>query len=252
MKRPLVIAHRGNSSSAPENTLAAIREAIDLGTDCVEVDIRCTKDGVPILYHDTAVGRTTGNMGNVSDLKLDELRCMDVGLWKSEQYRGELIPTFEEALLEAREKTKIVAEVKVDCAEQLSGVVQRLRIKEGLFFSAFRLDILQKVYRSMPHFELVWVLSARQWLGMNCAQTIETASESEITVIAPPLATLSEPSICCAREMGITVWTYECDNPGDFEKALRAGVDGIVTSKPEELMMMLREGSHRRHPSAAK
>jgi len=242
MNRPLVIAHRGNSSAAPENTLVAIREAIDLGTDCVEVDVRCTKDGVPVLCHDPAIGRVAGGRGNICDLTLDDLRNVDVGSYKGEEYRGEPIPTFEEALLEAREKTRIVAEVKVDCAEQVSQVVRRLRIREGLTFAAFRLDLLHKIYRRMPEFDVAWVLTAAQWLGFNSAQTIETASESEIRVIAPPFSALSEPSVCCAHEMGMVVWTYECDSVEQFEKALDIGVDGIVTSRPEELLILLHGG----------
>jgi len=253
MNRPLVIAHRGNSSAAPENTLAAIREAIDLGTDCVEVDIRCTKDGVPVLCHDPTVGRVAGGMGNICDLTLDDLHSLDVGSWKGDEYKGEAIPTFEEALLEAREKTRIVAEVKVDCAEQVSQIVRRLKIRDGLTFAAFRLDLLHKIYRRMPDFDVAWVLIAREWLGYNSAQAIETASESEIRVIAPPFSVLSQPSICCAHEMGIVIWTYECDSVEQFERALELGVDGIVTSHPEELMAVLRgcEPVARAEPSPA-
>ena len=239
MNRPLVIAHRGNSLSAPENTLAAIREAIDLGTDCVEVDVRCTRDGVLVLHHDPAVGRTAGDMGNVSELTLEDLQALDVGSWKDEKYCGESIPTFEEALSEAREKTRIVAEVKVDCAEQLSHIVRRMGVEDGLILAAFRLDTLRKMYRKMPHFDVVWVLTAREWVGYNCAKAIETASEGEIRIIAPPLLALSKPSVCCAHEMGIAVWTYGCDSAEEFDKALALGVDGIVTSHPSELLAML-------------
>jgi len=71
MNTPLIIAHRGNSSSAPENTLEAIREAIAIGSDCVEVDVRCTKDSIPVLMHDPGLGRVTGDRGNVASLTLE-------------------------------------------------------------------------------------------------------------------------------------------------------------------------------------
>jgi len=242
MNRPLVIAHRGNSSAAPENTLAAIREAIDMGTDCVEVDVRCTRDGVPILCHDPAIGRIAGGTGNICDLTLDDLRGLDVGSRKGEKYQGEPIPTFEEALLEARQKTRIIAEVKVDCTEQVSDIVRRLRIRDGLTFAAFRLDLLHRIYRRMPEFEVAWVLTAREWVGYHCAHAIETASEGEIRVIVPPLPALTEPSICCAHEMGIVVWAYECDTPEEFERAVEIGIDGIVTSNPEKLIALIRSG----------
>jgi len=245
MKRPLVIAHRGNSASAPENTLAAIREAIEIGTDCVEVDIRCTRDGVPVLHHDPAVGRTAGGKGNVSDFTLEEIRTLDAGIWKGENYRGERIPTLEEALIEARGKTNVVAEVKVDCAEQIVEVVRRLRLDSGLYFASFRHDYIQKLYRMLPMFDIVWVLTAPEWLGYNAASAIETASESDIRVIAPPVPALTQPSVSCAHEMGLGVWTYACDSTEDFRKALDATADGIVTGNPADLLALMEAESSR-------
>jgi len=239
MKRPLVIAHRGNSVSAPENTLAAIREAIDLGSDCVEVDVRCTKDGVPVLHHDPAVGRTAGGKGNVADLTLAEIRTLDAGAWKGEHYRGERIPSLEEALLEARGKTNIVAEVKVDCAEQIREVVRRLHIGRGLYFASFRQDYIQKLYRMLPMFDIVWVLTAPEWLGYNAASAIETATESDVRVIALPVPALTQPSVACAHEVGLGVWTYACDTREDFRKAIEAAADGIVTGHPADLLALM-------------
>jgi len=248
MKSPLVIAHRGNSSSAPENTLAAIRESIELGADGVEVDVRCTKDGVPVLMHDPSIGRTANGalrppMGNVSALTLDELRKLDVGGWKSERYRGERIPTLEDALLEAAERTALVAEIKVDCSEQIEQVVRRLKIRDGLFFAGFRLDVLQKLYRTMPEFEVVWLLDGRDWVGQKAARTLELATESEVTILAPSLATLARPTTSCAHEMGLRVWTYECNDVESFRKAIDAGVDGIITNSTSELMQLIRAGA---------
>jgi len=238
MNSPLVIAHRGNSLSAPENTLAAIREAIALGSDCVEVDVRCTKDAVPILMHDPAIGRLTGDMGYVSDLSLEEIRKLDVGSRKDEKYRGEGIPTLEEALLEAKGRTQLVAEVKVDCAEQIQQLVRKLKVEQGLFFAGFRIELLQKLFRTMPNFGVAWVLNAPQWLGANSAKAIELASESEIGVIVPPFPAVSPSSVCCAHEVGLKVWTYEVE-PDQFEKTMAAGVDGIITDYLQELLTFL-------------
>lgn len=246
MKSPLVIAHRGNSSSAPENTLAAIREAINLGTDCVEIDIRCTKDCVPILIHDPAIGRVTGDMGNVSDLTLEEIHALHVSMQNGEtKYRGEGIPTFEEALLEAKDETNLVAEVKVDCIDQILSIIGKLRIARGLSFACFRIELLQKLYRAMPHFEVAWLLNAPQWIEGNSAKTIETASESEISVVVPPMPAITASSVCCAHEVGLKVWTWECETAEDFEKAVAAGVDGIVTNAPHELLAFLVERGRR-------
>ena len=240
MNTPLIIAHRGNSSSAPENTLEAIREAIAIGSDCVEVDVRCTKDSIPVLMHDPGLGRVTGDRGNVASLTLEQVRELEVN---SEQGR-ERIPTLEEAILEVRDRARLVAEVKVDCCDQIAELVNRLKVTEGIYFSAFRLDLIQKLYRSMPNFDVVWVLDTFGWVGRKSAAAIETASESEVTIVAPTLAALSESSICCAHEVGLHVWTWGCENDEQFRKALGMGVDGIITGNPQELMDLLGSAGH--------
>ncbi|MCH5151143.1 MAG: hypothetical protein J1F65_00595 [Clostridiales bacterium] len=89
------ISHRGYSD-APENTLAAFRLSKEMGFDMVECDVRFTKDGKPVLLHDGTVNRTSDGKGKISELSFDEVRRMDFGSWKGQQYAGERIPTFEE------------------------------------------------------------------------------------------------------------------------------------------------------------
>lgn len=91
-------AHRGGAATAPENTLAALREAVRHGAHMVEFDLRATADGRAVLMHDERVDRTTDGEGRVADLRLDALRRLDAGAWYAERFRGEPVPTFEEAL----------------------------------------------------------------------------------------------------------------------------------------------------------
>src|SRR5512136_2702473 len=91
--RPIIIAHRGDKSHAPENTLAAFSLAAEEGADAIEFDVKLSADGQVIVLHDQTVDRTTNGKGNVSRLPLTALRELDAGMWFSEQYRGEKIPT---------------------------------------------------------------------------------------------------------------------------------------------------------------
>lgn len=91
-----VAAHRGWSSKYPENTMEAIKAAIDLGVDQIETDIRVTKDGELVLFHDATVDRTTNGTGKVCDYTLAELKQLDAGSWKAPEYAGYQIPTFLE------------------------------------------------------------------------------------------------------------------------------------------------------------
>src|SRR5438067_360181 len=105
--RIVVIAHRGANKFAPENTLAAFRKAIELGCDYFELDVRRTKDGQLVLMHDGSVDRTTNGTGSVVDMTLAEIRALDAGTKRGEQWKGEKVPTFEEALTMSKGKIKV-------------------------------------------------------------------------------------------------------------------------------------------------
>lgn len=109
MGKLFVIAHRGASAFEPENTLRAVRRALDLGAGMVEVDVRESRDGYIVVIHDGTVDRTT-ERGCVKDMNLRELRILDAGL-------GERIPTLEEVANTVKGKAKLVVEIKVQGIE---------------------------------------------------------------------------------------------------------------------------------------
>ncbi len=110
----LVIAHRGDSLHYPENTLASIRLAFDRGADPVEVDVRLTRDGVPVIFHDEFLDRTTNGTGPMVALTLRQLKMLDAGDWKAPRFRGERVPTLEEALRVAQGRGQLYLDLKVD------------------------------------------------------------------------------------------------------------------------------------------
>lgn len=93
-----ICAHRGASSTHPENTLTAIEQAVKLGVQMIEFDVRITKDKALVLMHDETVDRTTNGSGAVKDLTLAEMKKLDAGIWKGENFKGEKVPAFEEVL----------------------------------------------------------------------------------------------------------------------------------------------------------
>ena len=95
---PLVVAHRGDSTHMPENTVPAVERAIDIGVDMVEVDVRLTKDGVPILIHSARLEHTTTGRGLVEDHTWEEIRRFDAGAWKGPEFAGERVPSLREVL----------------------------------------------------------------------------------------------------------------------------------------------------------
>lgn len=95
---PKVIGHRGAKAYAPENTLASIHTAADMGIEWVELDVKLSRDGEPVIMHDETLERTTNGTGNVADFTLEDLRELDAGSWFAESFTGEKIPTLEDAL----------------------------------------------------------------------------------------------------------------------------------------------------------
>ncbi|MCA9212215.1 MAG: hypothetical protein KDB27_04045 [Planctomycetales bacterium] len=93
-----ICAHRGASDTHPENTLAAFHEAVRLGAHMIEFDVALSKDGKLVLTHDTTVDRTTNGKGPISQLTLEELKSLDAGSWKGDRFKGQRIPTLDEAL----------------------------------------------------------------------------------------------------------------------------------------------------------
>lgn len=111
---PTIVAHRGASFDAPENTIAAIELAILAQSDYVEIDVRMTKDNIPIIIHDRTTGRTTNDTRNrpVKDLTLEEIKSLDAGSWFHEDFANEKIPTLEEALLSAKGRIDVFLDLK--------------------------------------------------------------------------------------------------------------------------------------------
>lgn len=108
-----VAAHRGNSKYFPENTMVGFRSAVELDPDMIEIDLHMTKDGHLIMMHDHAVDRTTNGTGLVREKTLEEMRTLDAGSWKGEQFKGEKVPTFEEFLLFMRDYPDILLNVEL-------------------------------------------------------------------------------------------------------------------------------------------
>src|SRR5215213_4700199 len=111
--RVQVLAHRGASAYAPENTLAAFRLAIEQRADWLELDVQQTKDGHLVVFHDLRMERTTNGSGALRDLTLDQVRQLDAGSWFGPRFAGERVPTFEEVVALARQQNvRIFPEMK--------------------------------------------------------------------------------------------------------------------------------------------
>jgi glycerophosphoryl diester phosphodiesterase len=150
-----VTAHRGHSLAAPENTLRAIRKAIDSGADYAEVDVQLTSDGVVVLLHDRDLKRVAGDPRRLSDVRYDEVRELDVGRWFDPAFAGERVPTLAEAIDLSRGRIKMNIELKVYGTERgLPAAVARLvhdkAFDDDCLVTTFDHDALQEMKRQNP------------------------------------------------------------------------------------------------------
>jgi glycerophosphoryl diester phosphodiesterase len=163
--QPLIIAHRGASADAPENTLAAFRLAWEQGADGAEGDFRLTKDGEVVCLHDSGTKRTGDKAIDVVKSTLEELRTVDVGRWKSPKFAGERMPTLAEVLAVVPPGKTFFIEVKggPEIMPALERVVARSSVKaEQLRIIAFNAEVIVQAKRRLPQVKAQWLTEFEQ------------------------------------------------------------------------------------------
>jgi glycerophosphoryl diester phosphodiesterase len=252
-----LVAHRGASSRAPENTLAAVRLALADGATGVECDVHRTRDGVLVVLHDPTLARTTDVRAHfprrapwvVSDFSLAELRRLDAGSWCEpdgpDRWGGERIPTLEEWVAEVGPGTGMLIEVKSPAAypgidrelAELVGLMpaSRTALAQGrLCVQAFDHEFLRGLKQLSPEVPVNPLLRRRPRPG----QLLELASWAEGVNFRS--AALRRGAVNRAPELGLSVGVWTVDDELGFARAGHFGVDRIITNDPARLRSYLR------------
>ena len=242
-RRPLRIAHRGASVRAPENTLAAFETAIRQGADAIELDVHLTADGVPVVLHDATLDRTTDGRGPVARVTLAALKRLDAGAWFAPRFRGERVPTLEEALRCARGRCGLNIEIKTGpgrgrdktarardarseaglLASAVSRVVARARFTDLLVVSSFSRAALQAARAAMPRARL-GLLVSRRLAGIRAAHR-----DLRLHSLHLHIRLASRRRIAAARRIGLRILVWPVNEPDDLRRLLALEVDGIMT-----------------------
>jgi len=228
---PYVVAHRGGAGLAPENTLAAVSEAIDRGVKSIEVDVQRTSDGVLVIVHDTTVERTTNGKGIVGELTWEEISHLDAGSHFSPKFAGERIPTLDNILEMTTEKSvTLFLEAKSPknyhgIEMQIAEAIQRLEAKDQVVVISFDHEWLKRFEETAPDMRLGWL---SLWMGktpqsLKC--TIADVCWISI-IIDPTLVTRLHD-----KDYEVVVWTVNA--PWLMKVMLWLGVDGITTDRPD-------------------
>jgi glycerophosphoryl diester phosphodiesterase len=245
---PLIVAHRGASDLAPENTLAAFRLAWEQGADLVEGDFHLTRDGAIVCHHDRTTAKTAGVDRPVAAQTLAELRQLDVGRWKDPKWTGERIPTLPEVLDTVPDGRAILIEVKTD-VRIVPALVETMRdsgIDRGrLIVICFDAEVIAALELLHPEIRTLWLSDfeadgAGGWTP-PLASLVETAGRigTDGLDLEANLDVLDEAFVAAVRRAGLElhVWTV---NDADVARRLdELGVDGITTDRPGWLRAQL-------------
>jgi glycerophosphoryl diester phosphodiesterase len=237
----LVIAHRGASGSAPENTLAAFAAALAVGADMVELDVHLSRDGEVMVIHNDSVDRRTNGTGMVADMTRAELQRLDAGSWFSERFGGEPIPALEEVLSLAKGRLRVNVEIKTgylgpfsmdDLVDRTVAVVENQQMIDRVIFSSFDPPALKRIAEKWPD-------AARALLLDTPWQASAVVKAEKFRIIHCARNTVNARSLRAARAGGLRVNVWTVNREAEMERFIEAGADGIITDYPERLIRLL-------------
>ncbi|MDX3236877.1 glycerophosphodiester phosphodiesterase family protein [Streptomyces sp. ME03-5709C] len=231
-----VIAHRGASSAAPENTLVSEEIARKGGADFIENDVQPNKDGIPYVLHDSTVDRTTDGTGAIRSLTAQQIAALDAGSWFSPHYAGARIPTFAAQLDDLRTRGgNLLLEIKGSHTKAEVATIVDLIRSHGMigrvFVQSFEVDALRYTYELAPELPLGLLRSSLD------ADPVALAKDLHLASYNPEDGALAKkPSVVAdLHRAGVAVMVWTVDG-ADRWKALEAlGVDGVITNRPTEL-----------------
>lgn len=244
-RKPQVIAHRGFSGAYPENTISAIKGAINLGVDMVELDVRLSRDCVPVIFHNSSLMAITSCPHRVEGLTVSELKTLDVGLWCGETFRGEQIPTLDEVLALTRGRIPVNLDIKTPAAiVPVIASVQAHRMLDEVVLSGCTWAHARKVRQLEPGLHvlmnvdgllrtLLRILSARLALFLSLLQA-RSAQPMGLNIGHHYAA---ERFIRDAAACNLPVWTWTVDEPARAQHLATLGAVSITSNRPDRIML---------------
>ena len=234
-----IIAHRGASHDAPENTVAAFRLGWEQKADACELDIRLTRDGRIVAIHDGSTRRTARVSGRVGAQTLEKLRTLDAGSWKGAHWKGERIPALEEVLATVPDGRRLFIEIK--CGPKVLPEIERVLHSSGkqprqLAIIGFDFAMMRQARDRFPHSEIYWIASPRRWSrGKRPSVDTLIAKAKSANLDGLDLDrrfAIDSEFVSRVKDAGLKlcVWTV---NDAKVARELAAlHVDGITTDRP--------------------
>jgi glycerophosphoryl diester phosphodiesterase len=231
-----IIAHRGAAGKAPENTMAAIRQAIADDADWVEIDVQETSDGEIIVIHDSDFMKLAGVSQKVWELSLEEIRKIDVGSWFSAQFNNERVPTLKEILEEVRGKARVFIELKYyghdqQLEQKVVDIVEQAGMIDTIAIMSLKYDGIQKLRSLRPDWNI----------GLLSATAIGNLTTLDVDFLAVNSAMATASFIKAAHSVGKQILVWTINDRLSMSRYISLGVDGIITDEPELARTVLAE-----------
>jgi glycerophosphoryl diester phosphodiesterase len=242
--RPLIVAHRGSSGSAPENTLAAFKLAIAEGAQMIELDVRMTRDFFLVVLHDQDIKRTTNGEGKVWDFSLQELRAFDAGLWFGSKFKGERIPTLRQVMEMLPPRVELNIEMKTDgeprarlaLEEACILAIMEKKLEQRTIVSSFDHAYLKRFHHLFPairtgalHVPVRDSMNSPSRLAQTLGTSAFICSKSQVT----------KKIVDDAHAHAIPVACYTVNSREDLDRMIDMRVDAVISDYPGRIREML-------------
>jgi glycerophosphoryl diester phosphodiesterase len=231
-----IVAHRGAAGAAPENTMAAVRRAIEDGTDWVEIDVQESADGAVVVVHDSDFMKLAGEPLKVWNGTLDEIREIDVGSWFSPVFRSERVPTLQEVLAAAKGRSKVVIELKyyghdVALERKVVEIVEEAGMADQVAIMSLKYEGIQQIRELRPD----WTI------GLLSAKALGDLTSLDADFLAVNMGMARAGFLRRARRAGKPVFVWTVNTPVDVSRMASLGVSGIITDEPAMARQVLED-----------
>jgi glycerophosphoryl diester phosphodiesterase len=232
-----IVAHRGFSAIAPENTLIAMEKAVEIGADGCETDVFRCKTGEIVLSHDNSAKRTTGVDKHITDMTFEEVEALDAGSWKGPQFKGERIPTLQAYLKLLKDAhCHAVVEIKMEgITRQVLDIIKAEGMFENTTVIAFSGNVIREVRAMEPDISCAWLYS-EELKGTEEERAkiiVEKVRATNAHIIDIAHTMLTKAILAELHKQGILVWAWTVDDPARMKELLEWGLDSITTNRPD-------------------
>ncbi|HEY7205091.1 MAG TPA: glycerophosphodiester phosphodiesterase family protein [Methylomirabilota bacterium] len=235
---PLVIAHRGASADAPENTIAAFELALEQGADGIELDVHLSADGHPVVIHDFTLERTTNGSGQVRAQRVRDLKRLDAGGWRDGRFLGQRIQTLQEVLERFRDRARFWVELKAG-SRVYPGIEERVVSTLEIY------DVVgQALVQSFDHDAITLTRSLSREIRVGVLVEEAPVPDAFLTpevanAICPGEELVTESLLTRIRDAGLECYVWTVNEPAQMDRLVSWQVDGIITDRPGVLSARL-------------